>query len=98
MTRILSTEDQKALLLARNIVMLWEGYSDENSEETESAMRDTFKEAMSLDMHSVEGIIASPLNYFAHAYLYDENPEDLTFCEMTESLAISIKLIDEEMK
>jgi hypothetical protein len=98
MTRVLSPEDQKALILARNIVTLWNGYSDENSEETESAMRDTFKEAIAMDLHKVEGILASPLNYFARAYLTDENPEDLTFQEMTDSLEISVNLIDEETK
>ncbi len=98
MTRILSPEDQKALILARNIVTLWNGYSDENSEETESAMRDTFKEAIAMDLHKVEGILASPLNYFARAYLTDENPEDLTYQEMTDSLEISVNLIDEETK
>lgn len=91
-----SIHDAKAMILARNIVALWNGYSDENSEETESAMRDTFKEAVAMDLHQVDGVLSSPLNYFARAYLYDENPEDLTYSEMTESLAISIKIMNGE--
>jgi hypothetical protein len=98
MTRILSTEDQKALAIARNVVSLWNGYSDDNSEESDLAMRDAFKAVEALDLHRVEGILASPLNYFARAFLNDENPEDLTFGEMSQSLEISIGLIDEETK
>ncbi len=92
----MNVADQKALALACNIVSLWNGYSDENSEQTDLAMRDTFKEAVAMDLHQVDGVLASPLNYFARAFLDDENPEDLTFCEMSESLEISIKLMNGE--
>jgi hypothetical protein len=85
--------EKKALILARNIVALWNGYSDENSEETESAMRDTFKEIITMELTQVDGVLASPLMYFAIAYLYDENPEDLTFSEMSDRLEISIGII-----
>lgn len=88
------TEEQKALILARNLVTLWNEYSDENAEETESAMRDTFKEVVAMDLTRVDGVLASPLNYYARASLYDENPEDLTICEMTESLEISIGILE----
>jgi hypothetical protein len=84
--------DKKALGLAQTIVDLWNGYSDENSERTELAMRDAFKEVEAMDLGMVDGVLASPLKYFARAYLNDENPEDLTYCEMTESLEISIGL------
>lgn len=92
----LNDTERKALILARNIVALWNGYSDENSEETESAMRDTFKEVVALDLKNVDGVLASPLNYFARAYLNDENPEDLTYQEMTDSLDISVGILDGE--
>ena len=89
----MTEEQKKALTLARNLVTLWNEYSDENSEETESLMRDTFKEVAALDLHKVDGVLASPLNYYARASLYDENPEDLTISEMTESLEISIGIL-----
>jgi len=88
------TEQAKALILARNIVNLWNGYSDANSEETESAMRDTFKEVVSMDLKSVDGVLASPLNYFARAFLYEENPEDLTFSEMSDSIQVSLDILE----
>lgn len=90
------TEQEQAVIFARNIVTLWNEYSDENSEESDNAMRDTFKAVLGLDLHQVDGVLASPLNYFAQAYLTDHNPEDLTFAEMTESLEISLKILDEE--
>lgn len=96
MTRILTAEDQKALILARNIVTLWEEWNDEKAEENDNAMRDTFKEAVAMDLTKVEGVLASPLSYFARAYLYDENPEDLTFSEMTDAIKVSVDMIDEE--
>ena len=87
------TEQEQALIYARNIVRLWDEYSDENSEESDSAMRDTFKAVQGLDLHQVDGVLASPLNYFAQAFLTDENPEDLTFSEMAESIEISIGIL-----
>lgn len=92
------TEQEQALIFARNIVNLWNGYSDANSEESDSAMRDTFKAVRALDLHQVDGVLASPLNYFARAFLDDDNPEDLTFAEMTESLEISIGILEGEAK
>lgn len=84
--------DKKALGLAQAVVGLWNAYSDENSEESDLAMREAFKEVAAMDMAKVDGVLASPLNYFARAFLNGENPEDLTFGEMTESLEISIGL------
>lgn len=98
MTRLLSNEERQALVLAREIVSLWNGYSDENSEQTDQAMDDAFKAVLAIDLHKVDGVLASPLNYFARAVLNDENPEDLTYCEMSGSLQISIDLIEGETK
>lgn len=89
----MSDLDQKAVAIAQRIADLWNGYSDENSNETDLAMREAFKEAQAMDLRQVDGVIASPLNYFARAFLNDENPEDLTYCEMVESLEISIGLM-----
>lgn len=84
--------DHAALVLAQNIVDLWNNYSDENSEQTDLAMRDACKEAQAMDLRQVDGLLASPLRYFARAFLEDDNPEDLTICEMVESLKISIQV------
>ncbi len=91
----MTDHDQKALTLAETIVALWKGYSDENSVETELAMREAFVEANGMDFAQVDGVLASPLKYFTWAYLSDYNPEDLTYAEMTESLEISIGLAKE---
>ena len=85
--------DQKAVAIAQRIADLWNGYSDENSTETDLAMREAAKEAMALDLTQVDGVIASPLKYYAAVELEDSNPEDLTWCEMVESLEISIGLM-----
>lgn len=85
--------DQAAISIAQRIVALWNGYSDENSLETDIAMREAAKEAIALDLRMVEGVIASPLKYYAMVELEDHNPEDLTICEMVESLEISIGLL-----
>lgn len=90
----MTAQDQAAIIVARKIVALWNNYSDENSAESDLAMRDAFKEALALDLTHVEGVIASPLKYFALAFVEDSNPEDLTFAEMTESLEISIGLME----
>lgn len=88
------TDEQQAKILARNLVTLWNEYGDENAEETESSMRDTCKHVRSLNLHTVDGVLASPLNYFANSYLDDHNPEDLTIAEMVEGLEISLGLLD----
>lgn len=85
--------DQKAIAIAQKIADLWNNYSDENSVETDLAMREAAKEAVALDLSMVEGVIASPLKYYAMVELEDHNPEDLTFCEMVESLEISIGIL-----
>lgn len=97
MTKIIQDSAMRqARGLACTIVALWNGYSDENSHETDIAMRDAFKEVDALDFSHVDGVIASPLRYFARAFLYEENPEDLTFAEMTESIEISLGILAAE--
>lgn len=89
--------ETKAKELGAELVRLWNNYSDENSNETDLAMRETTKEIRALDLRQVDGVLASPLNYWTRAELDDENPEDLTFCEMIESIEISLGLMREEV-
>ncbi len=85
--------EARAKELGAELVRLWANYSDENSVETDLAMRETTKMIRALDLHQVDGVLASPLNYWTRAELDDENPEDLTFCEMIDSIEISLGLI-----
>lgn len=85
-----------ALNIAKEIASLWANYSDDNSTQTDLSMRDYFKQAEAIDLDCVDGVLASPLKYFARAFLHDENQEDLTFCEMAESLEISIGILETE--
>lgn len=88
--------DKKALALAATIVSLWRTWEDGNEDMQDDALRLAFEAVRTIDLHHVEGVIASPLNYFAMAYLDEHNPEDLTYSEMVESLAISIRLMKGE--
>lgn len=87
------TPTEKAKSLAAELVRIWAEWAGHDEEESDNAMRDACKEARTLDMHQVEGVIASPLNYFVRAYLDDENPEDLTYDEMMESMKIGLSLL-----
>lgn len=85
--------EQKACELGTDLVRLWDNYSDENSIQTDLEMREATKEIRALGLDHVDGVLASPLNYWTRAELDDENPEDLTFCEMLESVRISLKIM-----
>lgn len=85
--------DQKACDLGAELVRLWENWSDANEVESELAMRNRAKEIRALDLHQVDGVIASPLNYFVCAYMEDSNPEDLTISEMVDSLKVSLSIM-----
>lgn len=82
----------KAIDTAREIVRIWADWSDGNEVQSELALRDACKTLRAIDLHQVDGTLSSPLNYFAMAYLDDHNPEDLTICEMVESIEISLAL------
>ncbi|WP_454618359.1 hypothetical protein [Bradyrhizobium cenepequi] len=87
------TPTQKAAAVASELVRIWADWSENDEEASDNALRDACKEARAIDMHQVEGVIASPLNYFVRAYLDDENPEDLTYDEMMESMQIGLSLL-----
>ena len=84
--------DQKACDIGAEMVLIWDNWSDANEIESDLALRQCAKDARALDLHQVDGVIASPLNYFVRAELDDENPEDLTFCEMFESIGTNVIL------
>lgn len=84
---------KRALAYAQILVSTWATWEDGKENILDDVLRVTCEGARSLDMHQVEGVIASPLNYFVRAYLDDENPEDLTYCEMMQSMNISIGLL-----
>jgi hypothetical protein len=85
--------DKKACDLAAEIVRIWENWSDGNEEASDNALRDCAKDIRTIDLHQVDGVIASPLNYFTRAYLDDDNPEDLTFCEMMDGMKVALGLM-----
>lgn len=90
----MNATEQKARELGAELVRIWENWSDENEHDSEIALRDTAKEVRALDLHHVDGVLASPLNYFVRSHLDDENPEDLTISEMIESIKISLSLLN----
>lgn len=87
------SQERKALALAASVVALWATWSDSNADVQDDALRLAFEAADALDFTQIDGVIASPLKYFARAYLSEENPEDLTFQEMADSLSVSIKIL-----
>jgi hypothetical protein len=87
------SQERKALALAASVVALWATWSDSNEDVQDDALRLAFEAADVLDFTQIDGVIASPLKYFARAYLNEENPEDLTFQEMADSLSVSIKIL-----
>lgn len=91
------TPTRRALGIAFAIVGSWYRWNGEDRYEIigDDALNVLAEAAAALDFRQVEGVIASPLNYFARAILHDENPEDLTYCEMIDSIAISIRVMTE---
>ena len=61
--------DQKACDLAAEFIRIWANWETLGDEAGDDALRDTAKEVRALDLNRVDGVIASPLNYFAMAYL-----------------------------
>lgn len=86
------TPTQTARALAITLTSLWAAWSDQNEDDRDNAMRLALEAVRKVDLHQVEGTISSPLGYFAQAYLDEHNPEDLTFDEMLQSLAVSLTL------
>lgn len=86
------TSTRRALALAHIIVKLWETWADENEDIADDALRITLEQVRDIDLTGVDGTLAAPLNVFARAYLEDDNPEDLTFDEMIQSIEICIGL------
>jgi hypothetical protein len=85
---------RKACDIGTEIVRIWSQWSDATEVESELALSACVNEARTLDMHQIDGVISSPLNYFVRSQLDDENPEDLTWCEMIESIEISVKVLE----
>ena len=86
------TPDQKARALAFTFTAIWANWSDADENASDDALRLTAEAVRALDLTQVDGVIASPLNYFTRAYLDDENPEDLTYDEMMQGLTISLSI------
>lgn len=89
------TPTRHALAIAFAVVSSWNAWGGADRLEIvgDDALNVLAMAADQLDFAHIEGVIASPLKYYARAILHDENPEDLTYCEMIESLEISIKLL-----
>ena len=84
--------DQQARAIMFAIVSVWDNFGA-NEPDGENALTLLCEIARQrLDMHKVAGHLSSSLNYFVLATLEDHNPEDLTICEMTESMTISLGL------
>jgi hypothetical protein len=86
------TLDQQARALGVTLISIWANWNDRNEDDADNALRLAFEAVLALDLTRVAGQMASPLKYFAHAYLEDCNPEDLTFDEMFQSIEISLSL------
>jgi hypothetical protein len=88
---------RRALALAFAIVGAYYRWNGEDRYEIvgDDALNVLAETADSLDFGQVEGVIASPLKYFVGAILRDQNPEDLTYVDMVDSLAISIRVLTE---
>jgi hypothetical protein len=83
----------KAMAYAQILVTTWQVWDDGKEDLLDDCLRVTCEAARALEMSQVEGVIASPLNYFVRVYLDDDNPEDLTYCEMMDSMSVSIGLL-----
>lgn len=92
-TQTTITPTKRALALAQILVTIWQAWEDGKEDILDDALRVACEGARALDMHQVDGVIASPLNYFVRAYLDDENPEDLTYCEMMGGMSTSIGIL-----
>ena len=84
------TLDQIATAHAVIFVSIWSSWTDGNADALDNALRLNAEAVRRLDLHQVAGNLASPLNYFVRAYLDEDNPEDLTYAEMMQSLEIAI--------
>lgn len=86
---------RRALAIAFAIVSSWNAWGGDDRLEIvgDDALNMLALAADQLDFGHIEGVIASPLKYYARATIHDENPEDLTYCQMIESLDISIKIL-----
>lgn len=88
----MSDDQVKAIFIGDALVKLWAGWCDEKADEFDTAMKLLVERAANeLDLDAVDGRIAQPLNYFVGAYLREDNPEDLTYCEMLESVELGVK-------
>jgi len=86
------TPDKKARALAVTFLSIWNAWADEHEDSRDDALRLTCEAVRAMDLHQVDGTLASPLNYFTCAYLDEFNPEDLTYDEMMQGMAISLAL------
>lgn len=86
------TSDQKARACAIMYTSIWASWSDTHQDDRNNALRLVAETVRTVDLHTVDGTMASPLNYFTRAYLDDTNPEDLTYSEMMQSMEISLAL------
>jgi hypothetical protein len=84
--------NQKARALAITLISIWASWADGHEDSRDDALRLCAEAVQAIDLAHVCGTIASPLNYFVRAYLLDENPEDLTYDEMMQGMAISLDL------
>lgn len=90
--RSIADPTRKARALAHIIVKLWATWSDQNEDIADDGLRLTLEQVRALDLRQVDGTLSAPLNVFARAYLDQDNPEDLTFGQMIESIEICIGL------
>lgn len=87
-----SHDDQAvARFIGDALVKLWADWTDDKSDEFDDAMKALVLRARGLAYDTIDGRIAQPLNYFVGAYLEGDNPEDLTYCEMLESIDVGVK-------
>jgi hypothetical protein len=90
------SHNRRALAYAQILVTTWQIWDDQNEDILDDVLRCACEGARTIDMHQVDGRIASPLNYFVGAYLDGHNPEDLTYCEMMDGMQTSIQLMRTE--
>jgi DNA (cytosine-5)-methyltransferase 1 len=65
--------------LAVTLTSIWTAWEDGREDELDNALHLVCLAVRDLDLHQVDGVLASPLNYFVRNYLDDDNPEDLTY-------------------
>ncbi len=85
--------NMRAIACAQILVTTWATWDDGNEDILDDVLRLACENASTINMHEVDGRIASPLNYFVCAYLDEHNPEDLTYCEMMDGMQASIEMI-----